>query len=973
MIGILVSHYRIVDKLGAGGMGEVYLAEDQHLRRQVAIKFPNLQDRTGEFRRRFEREARVASQLTHANVARVYDYGEASDGRPFLVMELVAGTSLRERLKQGRMEPARAIAIVSGVLRALEEAHANGLVHRDIKPANVMIGPAGEVKVLDFGLAKEILPAPLAADASQVETVTASDTAPGMVAGTPGYMSPEQARGGLVDRRSDLFSTGLLLYYCLTGVAPFSGSDGRELLNQVLNVDPAPPSIRVPGLSKQWDALVAKALRKDPGSRYQSAAEMLADLEALEPSRSSVSRSVTNALVGTRRRALTTSAAAVLTAAAAVILSLGAGPHRPPEAAERMYERGVIALRDGTYYAATRALQKAVELDPEFALAHARLAEAFNEQDDSVRAGTEMLAALPKGSGSSVHGIPGQYIDAIHRTLTRDFAGAAAVYTQLADKVSGAEKAAVLVDLGRVYESNSQTADALKAYQSALLLDTENAAAHLRTGILLGRQRKPNYNQELDRAFELYQTLTNAEGQAEVLFQRGYVLSSSDPAAACAALEKARDMAKAIPSVQQEVAATLQLSAVEYTSGNFDVAGKLAAAGVQRAQSAGMNYLAARGLANLGDVQRLKGDPEPAAISYRASLEVSRRYRMARSEALAQADLAIVDQGAKRLGPAAQEAAAALAYYRKAAFRVESIQCLTLLGRIHRDLGKGDEARADFEEALTAARQIPDPTSVFQAQQGVASVLLTFGHWPEAVEQYQITRKLAEESRNTDNLVRVLSPMAEALWRLGRYPEAESTFAEAESEAENAKARAALETTLLFRKAGMALSRSHDAEAAAMARKVFEDKATSAQTGQSARCLAGLGLARSGRAADGRRLCDPAVASLLEAGDEIAVDEARLAQAEILMAQSEDGAAVDAASQVAESARILKLAETEWRAWALRARALRRRHDAAGAQEAARQALKSLGECHWDAASMQSYLARPDIAGLQREVQDQLK
>ena len=231
LAGRTLSHYRIIEKIGKGGMGEVYVAEDTHLGRQVAIKFPVLDGIGIEQSGRFLTEARSASRLDHPNIAHIYDYGEAPGGRPFLVMELVRGTTLREVLKSGALTAVRSIGIVDGVLRALREAHRNGLVHRDIKPANVMLTPTNEVKVLDFGLAKEI-PDDLSCPPSQVVTSPMGHTQPGALPGTPGYMSPEQARGRRLDSRSDLFSAGLLLYECLTGRPAFSGSTPREALEQ---------------------------------------------------------------------------------------------------------------------------------------------------------------------------------------------------------------------------------------------------------------------------------------------------------------------------------------------------------------------------------------------------------------------------------------------------------------------------------------------------------------------------------------------------------------------------------------------------------------------------------------------------------------------------------------------------------------------------------------------------------------------
>ena len=954
MIGTSVSHYRILSKLGAGGMGEVFVAEDEHLARRVAIKFPFAKDESGDFRRRFQREARAASSLTHPNIARVYDYGEAPDGRPFLVMELVEGTPLKQVLRQGRLEPEKAGEIVAGVLRGLGEAHAHGLVHRDIKPANVMLCPSGEVKILDFGMAKEASLIAIAQEAAipQDEAATSTGiTVAGMVAGTPAYMSPEQARGGVVDARSDLFSTGLMLYQCLTGVAPFSGSSGRDVLQQVLTVDPVPVRVRVPELDKGWDRVVARALQKESQRRYGSAGEMLADVEAVEASHHSRS-SVTVALVGSRRRAASTGLVAAAVVIAAILLVRGARQHTPSPEAAQFYQRGAVALRDGTYYAAARMLQKAVDLDRDFALAHARLAEAAGELDDSARASSEMLAALPQGSGSMPGGIPGLYIDAVHRTLTRDFAGAAKAYRQLADKGPAEERAAALVDLGRVYEKNSETDQALGAYREALARDPQNAAAHLRVGTILGRQRDANYAEELDRAFALYQALSNTEGQAEVLFQRGLLLSPVDPAGARVALEKSRELARVIPSEQQDIAATLQLSNVAYLGGDVDGASRMAADGVARAQRAGMNYLAARGLVDLGQTKLGRRDYAGAEASFRQSLELSRRYAMRRTEARALFYLANLHQVAGPKEDALTEAAPAYEYFHKAGFRIEAVQCLLVMARAHRDLGRGKEAIAGFQQALAAARTLPDPVRALQAELGLAGVFLNHGRWPEAAAQFERARQSAALN-DRDNVPRALAGLGSVQWRLGRFGDAEQTLAQLPRD-----------NRTLYLKAEIALARGHNAEATALARRVFEDP----QRAQSAQCIAGLALARSAHAAEGQALCEPAVAGLLPKGDRFAVMEARMYLAEILLALGQDAPALVVLGQVAGTAAAVEDRETEWRAWALRARGLKHGGDSDGAGQAARKASEVLGALGWDAGSLQGYASRPDIGVLQREL-----
>jgi eukaryotic-like serine/threonine-protein kinase len=218
MIGQTISHYRILSKLGEGGMGVVYLAEDTVLGRQVAIK--TLTDGGAgkqQFRMRFLREARAVSALSHANIATVHDYGETTDGLPFIVMELVKGQTLADLINESKLTLERAVEIIIDVAKALAEAHHCGIIHRDIKPSNVAINERGQVKVLDFGLAKQIDLGLLTPSDPERQTLLNTQTREGVVVGTPMYLSPEQAMGLSVDARSDLFSLGALLYECITG------------------------------------------------------------------------------------------------------------------------------------------------------------------------------------------------------------------------------------------------------------------------------------------------------------------------------------------------------------------------------------------------------------------------------------------------------------------------------------------------------------------------------------------------------------------------------------------------------------------------------------------------------------------------------------------------------------------------------------------------------------------------------------
>lgn len=275
MIGQTILHYRVLRKLGGGGMGVVYEAESLRLKRRVALKFlPESLVRNQRALQRFEREARAASALNHPNICTIYEI-EHYHGQPVMVMELLEGQSLKERICKGPISSDELLEFGIQSSDALQAAHAKGIIHRDIKPANIFIVDGGRVKILDFGLAK-VMPSHIA-EKEDEESLTLA----GVIPGTTAYMSPEQVRGEEIDTRSDLFSLGVVLYEMATGKRPFVGKNRVVLMDAILHTQPIAPRQLNPSLPASWDAVISKAMEKDPALRYQNAAELGSDLKPL--------------------------------------------------------------------------------------------------------------------------------------------------------------------------------------------------------------------------------------------------------------------------------------------------------------------------------------------------------------------------------------------------------------------------------------------------------------------------------------------------------------------------------------------------------------------------------------------------------------------------------------------------------------------------------------------------------------------
>lgn len=977
MQGTCFSHYRILDKLGEGGMGVVYSAEDTLLGRRVAVKFPTP---TAGRPDRLLSEARAASALNHPAIAAIYDCGEY-EGRPYIVMELVEGQSLRELLREGPLPVVRSLEIVARVAEALGEAHNRRILHRDIKPSNIRINQRGAVKVVDFGLAKELRVRRADAGAATGSSTASFEGAP---TGTPPYMSPEQARGYSGDERSDIFSLGAVLYECLAGRPAFTGASHIEVLSQVLHVDPPPVPQTRPEVPPELEWITRKALAKNPADRYQQAADLQADLEIARSTLTQTGdgRHITPpatplpAGIKPRRKV-------VLAALAGLALALLGGwlvwpraAYQPNPEALRWFERGTTALRDGTYYRASKALEQAVQLDDRFALAHARLAESWNELADTNRARQEMLKAVGAEAGR-LRRQDELTIQAIHRTLTGDFAGAVSIYREILRQAPDAGKADAFLDLGRACEKDERAGEAIKSYQEAIKRSDQYAAAHLRLGILHWRnQEQAAAEAAFGRAESVYRKLSNLEGQTEVLYQRSVVANdlghlkkaSSLLEKASSLLETVLENAGAGANPHQQIRALLQLSSVMYRKGDAAEAETLASEAIKLARSQGLEPLITRGLADLGNAYLTRGDREQAEKCFQDSLKLAERLKLPLHEARALLSLGSLRIQYRKPEEGIRYVERGLAFYEKGGYQNKKSDALLLLGRAWRDLGDFDKALQAFKQQLELAGKVDDPLRLGFAQEGLGTVLLYRERFPEALAQFQARCAGSKSRDDNQGAAYGLAYCGRVLWNLGRYKQAAAALAEAMELATRPGGYAGLAEEVTWYHAEMALSDRQFLKAREGAQKLLSDlrKAPGqpdVETLTETKRILGLAQLFSGARGEGRTSCKEALDLAEKSGIPRLVSKARLCYAEALLENGETAKALQTARSAQEQFVSTGQKESEARAWLIAAHAAGVSGNLPDAREFAGKASQSLAalQTTWTPEDRKTYDSRPDV------------
>lgn len=955
---IIANRFRIVSLLGRGGMGDVYEANDIELG-PVALK--TIRRRSAfddQALLRFRHEVQLALKVTHPNVCRIYQLH--TEPVAFLSMELLRGMTLANRIEDGgALHFAEALRLALQLCAALEAIHDAGIIHRDLKANNVMLverhGKSRAV-IMDLGLAREI----------RAEKRDSSLTQEGAVMGTPEYMAPEQGEGCATTPATDIYAMGVLLYELCTGKRPFQAPSafaaamkrGRRL---------TPVSAIQPGVPRYLDVVIGKCLEYEPADRYQSASELAEALRNPPRPETKLKRITIRAKSRPRVMAAVILAGVVLGMGIAAVLRKRK-PAEPPAEAQLWYRRGVAALREGTYFRATRAMYRAVGFYPDYALAHARLADAWNELDFAGKAAGAMIRASNPEILQKLPSVEQMYVDAVRATLTRNFSEAVKDYKEILSALPEGEKAYGHLDLGRALEKARNVPEARKHYAEAARLAPEDPAAFVRLGVLEDRRGdSAAAERAYIRAETLYGAASNAEGLAEIDYQRGYTASQRRDLPAARkffenCLHAAREPGNENP--QLEIRTLTRLSVLEYSAEHLDRAVELANSAIRLAQEKDVQYWAIEGMIRLGNIYVDLRRYSDAAATEQKGLQLARENQIPRLQALANISLANLHAEEHKPDETITEAQAALDYYKAMDDFDMSITSLEFIVQ-----SEGD--RAEFQRALPVAlgvlentRKANKPVLTIRAEELVGSVLLSLQRYPEALRHYQAA---LETGRLVGQPIEYqMLHCADALWRLGRFSDAEQMLGSI-SGASRSDPRLADAIELVI--AQMKLAKRQFQEALRLARHNLagaKDAATAAEF----EMIVGQAQARSGKPKEAIKSCQTALSAVQALRSQEMVAEASLCSA---------GAYASAglwreAAVAAETAQAFfsrsQQHESEWMSLSYLALASHFGNDSAKAKQYSQKAMDILSglEHNWGIPTYTMYISRPDLNAAMREL-----
>jgi len=974
-------------------MGEVFLAQDLTLDRRVAIKIlPAKSIENTQAKKRLFREAKAAATLDHPNICTIHEVNEEAES-PFIVMQFIEGMTLWTKIRKTPLAPSEVVNIGIQAAEALVEAHSRGVVHRDIKPQNVMITPRGQVKILDFGLAKQTVNERSVDSEAMTETRLTED---GQIVGTVGYMSPEQLRGYEIDARSDLFSLGVTLYECATGAPAFTGNSAIEISSQILHVEPRKPTEVKPGIPPGLENIILRAMAKEIEARYQSAGAMLEDLYKLRGSLTESSEMLTRPLTLEHRPAPVTAAvtrawqrkpvrigffvAPLLLVAILLGLRLWHPPlHQPSPEAKTWYDQGLVAMRAGTYYQASKRLERSIALDDGYALSHARLAETYLEINDTERAKEELLRAISLvPNRSSLASADAAYLDAVGATVRREFPAAIDFYRKLLDQVSVADKSNGYVDLGRAYEKAENLNKAAESYMEAIKLDPQSPAGFLRLAVLYSRRQDSQRAEEnFKQAEKLYQVMSNDEGRVEVLYQRGALLARTGKLAeAKSQLEQVFEILKNADNKAQLVKAQLQLSLVARDEGNLERAQELAAGAIQLAQTNNLTNLAANGLIEIGLVLLNRGDFPEAGKYLRQALDLAQRDKSQTSVVRATLGLGRLNQQLGNSDEAISQLQEALKFYKPGGYFKETSIALSVMGRAYQDKGEDKEALKIFQEQLQLSQDSGDQTGVGDSHMNLASLRGTSQElYPEALSHLDEKYKIDEARGAKVQLGYVQMNRGAFLWQLGRYPEARAALDAAFEIANQATAKTLLAWVHLTN-ARMAMSERRYDEAKKKSQLALEVSGSQIpDVTLQAKYDLGRAESFSGAAQVGRKLCEEAVTLARKSNSPQLISSALLALAEVMLIGNDAKGALENSLEAKNIFARFGQQDSEWRALLIAARADELAGDKSAARDYASQADSRCAglEQKWGKEAYAGYLRRPDIQNYRNQIAQILK
>jgi tetratricopeptide (TPR) repeat protein len=735
---VVAERYRITRLIGHGGMGEVYQAHDLLLKEDVALKTLRA-DRAGDetVLQQFHKEISLARKVTHPNVCRIFEVGihrsTAQTPMLFFAMELLHGSTLADRIRAGRLPRGEAFPIATQLAEGLEAAHRAGVVHADFKSANVILVKSKDgvrAVITDFGMAR-LDPERAIAD----DTRSAHDTL--RVAGTLPYMSPEQLAGDRVTAASDIYSFGLVLFEMACGRRPFDDAD--VIKTAMLRVSSPPPSARtfVPTLDERWDSAITRCLQRDPARRFRSAGELARWFRDAQ---------WWNVRYWTRRERIRTSASAAMVLAAA----FGAWawthrPYQPPPEAQRAYQLGVNALQSMTYETARTALERAVTIDPAFAVAHASLARAYDELDYIDRAKDSMLRAVAAAQDSRLSPADDQKLRALQFVVSRDYERAAPIVRRIEAEARSGDRAAAALESGWLAQQMDDSDAAAAAFGRALALDPSYAAAKLRLGFLYGRQggKDDQALATFGEAERLYRMAGNLEGVTQTLLERANLLDRRNrEKEALPVIEDALTMAHAVGNRYQEARLQFIQATALRDLGDTEHAATLLQQGIDTAVAENMDNLAANGQIDLGNLYLRRDQFDRAEPVFRRALDIARRARVRRIEARAAVSLASLLEKTKRPAEAKPFVEATLTFYRQSGYERESVQASTILGGLHQQLGDSQEGIRVLIEALPQAIRLGDRRLEAQVRERLADCLADRGDLLRAADEYEHASQL---------------------------------------------------------------------------------------------------------------------------------------------------------------------------------------------------------------------------------------